>query len=161
MNPNPGLKLRNSQWICHFQGGCGGSPNSTHKNMPDRLDKSCSALAEARLKIHDLLQYTNFCLFILWITLFYSVLSDLILAWWKVSLILAYWVEICERQIPFCFIQGIVCKNSKYCFELHNVLYIFWKHLFAKSEKQTTKVYTRNRAFMFFPGLASLWCNLI
>ena len=33
-----------------------GSPNSTHKNMPDRLDKSCSASAEARLKI---LQYSK------------------------------------------------------------------------------------------------------
>ena len=29
--------------------GCGGSPNSTHKNTPDRLDKSHSALAEGRL----------------------------------------------------------------------------------------------------------------
>ena len=30
--------------------GIGGSPYSTYKNMPYRLDKSCSALAEARLK---------------------------------------------------------------------------------------------------------------
>ena len=29
----------------------GGSPNSTHKNMPYRLDKLRSALAEAQLKI--------------------------------------------------------------------------------------------------------------
>ena len=31
-------------------GGLRGSPSSTHKNMLDRLDKLCSALAEARLK---------------------------------------------------------------------------------------------------------------
>ena len=31
----------------------GGSPNSTHKNMPYRLDKSSSALAAARLKINE------------------------------------------------------------------------------------------------------------
>ena len=43
VNPNPDLKSRNSQWS--------GVPNSTHKNTPDRLDKSRSALAEARLKI--------------------------------------------------------------------------------------------------------------
>ena len=31
--------------------GGGGSPNSTYKNMPYRLDKLRSALAEAQLKI--------------------------------------------------------------------------------------------------------------
>ena len=34
-------------------GGIGGYPNSTYKNMPYRLDKSCSALTEAPLKSHD------------------------------------------------------------------------------------------------------------
>ena len=47
VNPNPGLKSRNSQWICHL----GGFPNSTHKNTLDRLDKLCSSLAEAQLKM--------------------------------------------------------------------------------------------------------------
>ena len=54
MNPNLDLKSRTSQWICHFHGGVGGvwgSPNSTYKKMQYRVDKSCSALAEARLKI--------------------------------------------------------------------------------------------------------------
>ena len=32
-------------------GGIGGYPNSSYKNMPYRLDKSHSALAEAQLKI--------------------------------------------------------------------------------------------------------------
>ena len=67
VNPNSDLKSRNSQWICHFQGrgvasqlarqlgprggALGGYPNSSYKNMPYRLDKSHSALAEAQLKI--------------------------------------------------------------------------------------------------------------
>ena len=66
VNPNPDLKSRNSQWICHFQGRglasqlarqlgprgehWGGIPYSTYKNTPYRLDKSHSALGEARLK---------------------------------------------------------------------------------------------------------------
>ena len=36
----------------------GGSPNSTYKNTPYRLDKSRSALAEARLKIVAIVQFT-------------------------------------------------------------------------------------------------------
>ena len=35
--------------ICEILAG-GGVPNSTHKNTPDKFDKSRSALAEARLK---------------------------------------------------------------------------------------------------------------
>ena len=39
--------------------GVGGSPNSTQKNMPDRLDKWRSALAEAQLKIFTELFFTE------------------------------------------------------------------------------------------------------
>ena len=54
VNPNPGLKSRNSQWIFHFQGGCErgqGSPNSTHKNMPDRLDVLCFSRSTTKNEI--------------------------------------------------------------------------------------------------------------
>ena len=37
-------------WYGPMKSWPGGSPNSTHKNTPYRLDKSRSALAEARLK---------------------------------------------------------------------------------------------------------------
>ena len=50
VNPNPDLKSRNCQRICHFQGGV--LILSTQIQNQDRLDKSHSVLAEERLKIH-------------------------------------------------------------------------------------------------------------
>ena len=49
--PEEGVWLVNwlGNWV--LEGGIGGSPYSTYKNMLYRLDKSHSALAEARLKI--------------------------------------------------------------------------------------------------------------
>ena len=36
----------------------GGPPNSTYKNTPYRLNKLCSALAEAQLKTHKFLVFS-------------------------------------------------------------------------------------------------------
>ena len=48
--PGEGVWLVNwlGNWV--LEGGIGGYPYSTHKNTRYRLDKSRSALAEARLK---------------------------------------------------------------------------------------------------------------
>ena len=54
--PFPGEVVWLVNWLGNWVlegGGIGGYPNSTYKNMPYRLDKSCSALTEAPLKSHD------------------------------------------------------------------------------------------------------------
>ena len=65
---NKNLKKKKKKWCTILvwtheilAGGGGGlSPNSTYKNMPYRLDKLRSALAEARLKKYPLLTKYNF-----------------------------------------------------------------------------------------------------